>query len=156
MKKILACVIMAVLVLGCLTGCSTEFAAEEYDDNEKIAKTDHNVELGGSGGSLNDIMTKKSSKFNGRTTLGEVTVGTPTEIDVILNMSCSDGKAKLVLVDCDDNVYKIYEITPENNTTDGYVEGTMTVPTGRNKIKLVGVDCKDLVLEMSVTGCKWE
>ena len=45
------------------------------------------------------------------------------------------------------NVNTIVECTPDN-TTNGYITQTVSLKSGLNRIKIVGVGCKDIKLEL--------
>ena len=143
MKKVFLCVVLAVLVLASLTGCDTEFATEQYDDVEAIAgNTERTVKIAFAEQTSNEKYVATAGKFSGRQTLGERKFGGDVNVEVLVNMNLSEGKAKVVLVDGNGNVSTIVECTPDN--TEGSFSGMVKMTAGTNKIKLIGADAKDL------------
>lgn len=149
MKKkfvLLFCVLFCFLCLF-MTACSNEFAAEEYEDNNKISQNDRyakemsvfNIEDGG--------YSFTASKFNGRETLWTQSLKTDQDLEIHFKFSLSNGRAKVVHVDGKGNVTTLIECTPDTST-DGFVTKTVSLSSGRNRLKIVGYDCEDIDLTM--------
>lgn len=114
MKKnfiiVLICSIVC-LAIG-LTGCGNEFAKQEYNDAEKIAQIEDSYAKDNS--VFNPIDGGYSltvSKFNGRQTLWSKTLEKSAEIEIQFDFSISSGNAKVVYIDCNNNVTVLIEWT---------------------------------------------
>ena len=87
------------------------------------------------------------SKFDGRQTLWTDTLEESQSVEIELSFALTEGQAKIVHIDAEDNVTTLIECTPEN-PTDGYVTKTVSMTPGENRIKIVGYDCKNIDLKM--------
>lgn len=149
MKKKFVLLFCALFCFLCLfmTACSNEFAAEEYDDNNKISQNDRyakemsvfNTEDGG--------YSFTASKFSGRETLWTKSLKADRDLEINFKFGLSNGKAKVVHVDSEGNVTTLIECTPDTST-DGFVTKTISLSSGRNRLKIVGYDCEDIDLTM--------
>lgn len=136
---------LAVLLAMCMisTGCSNEFAVEQYDMSEKIAQSDQyakSMSVHNSDGSGFDFT---ASSFDGRETLWTEHAAEDRRIAVEISFSLSEGKAKLVHIDSSGNVTTIIECEPETSA-DGARTMTIALKEGSNRFKLVGYGCKEL------------
>lgn len=141
---------IVLLCLFCLmmTACSNKFAKREYDSDEKIAEnTDHYAKAVSVANSTNGEYSLTVSKFNGRETVWEETVKENQNIEVDINFSLSKGQAKIVYIDSEDNVTTLIECLPETST-DGFETKTLSLKSGKNRLKIVGYDCEDIDLKM--------
>ena len=68
-------------------------------------------------------------------------------VEIELSFALTEGQAKIVHIDAEDNVTTLIECTPET-PTDGYVTKTVSMTPGENRIKIVGYDCKNIDLKM--------
>ena len=146
MKNVKFLLILCVCFV--LTGCSNSFAQKEYNAADKIAETEDRYAKERS--VFNPIEGGYSlvvAKFDGRQTLWSKTMEEDKEIEIKIQMSLSEGTAKIVYIDDDGNVITIIECTPEN-TTNGYITQTVSLKSGFNRIKIVGSGCKNLELEL--------
>ena len=151
MLKKLKYVLLVILCL-CLTGCYNEYAETEYEDTEKIAATgDRYSKEISVFNHVNGEYILTVSKFDGRETLWTKSYKEASEVMLEVSLVLSEGQAKLVHIDEEDNVTTIVECTPEN-----CAEEAVTVPVaikkGKNRLKIVGYDCKDLELKMVFDG----
>ncbi len=140
MKRFLA-VLLALCVLA--TGCSNEFAVEQYDISEKIAQSDQyakSMSVHNSDGSGFDF---SAGSFDGRETLWTEYADEAKSIAVEISFSLSEGKAKLVHIDSSGNVTTLIECEPETSA-DGARTMTIALKEGSNRFKLVGYGCKEL------------
>lgn len=149
--KILKYVLLVILCL-CLIGCYNEYAETEYDDTEKIAATgDRYSKEMSIFNHVNGEHILTVSKFNGRETLWTKSYKEACEVMLEVSLVLSEGQAKLVHIDADDNVTTLVECTPDTCT-----EETVTIPVamqkGKNRIKIVGYDCEELELKMVFDG----
>lgn len=150
MKKIKV-LLIAVLCLVMATGCSNAFAKSEYDSNEKIIKTEDRYAKGNSSfGTIDGGYSLTVSEFDGRETLWTDTVEDNQDVEMEISFTLSGGKAKIVHINEEGDVKTIIECTPET-CTDEPVVTTVSMTSGRNRLKIVGYDCRDIELEMLFT-----
>lgn len=131
-----------------LTGCSNEFARNEYDSVEKIIES--GARYAKESSVFNQIDGGYSlvvSKFDGRQTLWTDTLEESQSVEIELSFTLTEGQAKIVHIDAEDNVTTLIECTPETST-DGSVIKTVSMTPGKNRIKIVGYDCKNIDLIM--------
>ena len=144
MKKII--IALAVLLVFCLIGCSNTYAKDEYNSLEKLAGEGDRYSKEGS--VFNPIEGGYSftvSKYDGRQTLRTWNISEDMELSMEILCSLTDGTGKLVHVDSEGNVTTLVEC---NKDTSAAVIRTVYLKKGRNDIKFVGYDCKNLDLKM--------
>lgn len=147
MLKKLKFVFMLVLCLG-FVGCNNEFAETEYNDTEKIAASgDRYAKEMSVFNHVNGEYSLTVSKFNGRETLWTKSYKEACEVTLEVSLVLSEGQAKLVHIDEDDNVTTIVECTPEGGMEES-VTVSVAMQKGENRLKIVGYDCKELELKM--------
>lgn len=145
--------VFMLLLLLCLllTGCNNEFAENEYDSAEKIAQTANSyAKVGSIFNPIEGGYEFTVSKFDGRETLWSHNLKEEKDMEIEFSFSLSNGKAKIVHIDADDNVTTLIECAPEK-CTDGYVKQVVSLNSGKNRLKIVGYDCEDLELKMLFT-----
>ncbi len=150
MKKavvgILICFVMCMSI--CLTGCSNEFAKQEYNDTEKIVQIeDRNMQVMSVFLQINGGYSLKVAKFDGRETLWKKNLIENTEMVIRLDMSISNGFAKVVYIDSDNNLTVLAECTEDDSKAQS-VTKTISLTSGLNRLKIVGYDCKEIDLKM--------
>lgn len=146
MKKIISLLVISLCL--CMTGCSNEFAEQEYTSDEKISQEmDRYAKVKSLFNTIDGGYILTVSEFDGRETLWSDTLDESQTIEIEISFSISAGQAKLVHVDADGNVTTVIECTPETST-DGLVAKTLELKQGRNRLKIVGYDCEDVYLEM--------
>lgn len=141
-------ILFVLLVCIILTGCNNSFAQKEYNAIDKIVKTEDRYAKEFS--VFNPIeggYSLKAAKFDGRETLWSETMEEDKDIELKIQMLLSDGTAKVVHIDEDDNVTTIIECTSES-ATNGYITQTVSLKRGLNRIKIVGKGCRDIELEL--------
>ena len=150
MKKnfiiVLICSIVC-LAIG-LTGCGNEFAKQEYNDTEKIAQIEDSYAKDNS--VFNPIDGGYSltvSKFSGRQTLWSKTLEKSAEIEIQFDFSISSGSAKVVYIDCNNNVTVLIECS-QNISNEQTATKTVSLTSGLNRLKIVGYNCKDIDLKI--------
>ena len=146
MKKLK--VLIFVLLCCFITGCSNEFAKQEYDSEEKISQEgDRYAKEISVFNSIDGGYSLTISKFDGRETLWTETVEEERNIEIDFSFSLSAGQAKIVHIDAQVNVTTVIECMPET-CTDGVVTKTVALKSGKNRLKIVGYDCEDIDLKM--------
>ena len=150
MKKnfiiVLICSIVC-LAIG-LTGCGNEFAKQEYNDAEKIAQIEDRYAKDNSfSNHIDGGYTLTVSKFNGRQTLWSKTLEKSAEIEIQFDFSISSGNAKVVYIDCNNNVTVLIECS-QNDSNEQTATKTVSLTSGLNRLKIVGYDCKDIDLKI--------
>ena len=150
MKKIVIIVLIYLIIcvtIG-LTGCGNNFAKQEYNDAEKIVQIDDRYAKDNS--VFNPIDGGYSltvSKFNGRQTLWNKTLEKSSEIEMQLDLGISSGSAKVVYIDCNNNVTVLIECS-QNGSNEQTATKTVSLTSGSNRLKIVGYDCKDIDLKI--------
>lgn len=142
-KKFLIFVALFVIFL---IGCSNTYAKEEYNSLEKLVSQGDRYSKAGS--VFNPIEGGYSftvSKFDGRQTLYTWNIPEDKELSMEIICSLTDGTGKLVHVDADGNATTLVECDEETSVA---VIKTILLKQGRNDIKFVGYDCKNLDLKM--------
>ncbi len=141
---VLICLIVCVTI-G-LTGCGNEFAKQEYNDAEKIAQIEDRYAKDNSfSNHIDGGYTLTVSKFNGRQTLWNKTLEKSSEIEMQLDLGISSGSAKVVYIDCNNNVTVLIECS-QNGSNEQTATKTVSLTSGLNRLKIVGYDCKDIDL----------
>ena len=138
------------LILLCLfiTGCSNEFAKEEYDSVDKIIGSgDRYAKESSVFNQIDGGYSFVVSKFDGRQTLWTDTLEESQIVEIELSFALTKGQAKIVHIDAEDNVTTLIECTPET-ATDGYITKTVSMAPGENRIKIIGFDCKNIDLKI--------
>lgn len=144
-RRIILCISLLCLFL---TACSNEFARREYDADEKIAQAgDRYAKQLSVFNPIDGGYSLTASKFDGRETLWTESVEEDQEIEIDVSFQLTNGKAKLVHVDSDGNVTTVIECLPETST-DGSVTKTVSLKSGKNRLKIVGYDCEDVDLKI--------
>lgn len=146
-KTFFTILILGIMILG-ITGCSTEFAKEEYDDAEKIVQTrDHTVESNSAFKSVNGSHSFTASKFDGRKTLWKKSLSKNVDVEIQFELSISSGYAKIVYIDSDNTITVLVECSQDDSTK---LSGTKIISftSGLNQLKVVAYDCKDLSLKL--------
>lgn len=141
---------LLLLILLCLfmTGCSNEFAEKEYDSDKKIAKTeDRYAKENSVFNPIDGGYSLTVSKFDGRETLWTDTVEDEQDIEIDFSFTLSQGQAKIVHIDAEGNVTTVMECSPETSTVE-FITKTVSLKSGKNRLKIVGYDCKDVDLKM--------
>ncbi len=143
---VLICLIVCVTI-G-LTGCGNEFAKQEYNDAEKIAQIEDRYAKDNSfSNHIDGGYTLTVSKFNGRQTLWNKTLEKSSEIEMQLDLGISSGSAKVVYIDCNNNVTVLIECS-QNGSNEQTATKTVSLTSGLNRLKIVGYDCKDIDLKI--------
>ena len=140
--------LLALLMCVLLTGCNNDFAKKEYNDMDKIAKTEDRYAKEKS--VFNPIDGGYSlvvEKFDGRETLWTKKLEEDKDIEIKIKLSLSDGTVKVVHIDDEGVVTTIIEYTGEQST-DGYITKTVSLKKGLNRVKIIGYGCRDIDLEI--------
>lgn len=149
MKKKFVLLFCSLFCFLCLfmTACSNEFAAEEYDDNNKISQNDRYAKEMSVFNTADGVYSFTASKFSGRETLWTKSLNADRDLEIQFKFGLSNGKAKVVHIDSEGNVTTLIECTPDTST-DGFVTKTVSLSSGHNRLKIVGYDCEDIDLQM--------
>ncbi|MDE6731654.1 MAG: hypothetical protein K2J77_02100 [Oscillospiraceae bacterium] len=150
MKKSIFLLILAVCVF--FSGCSNEFAKEDYNNTSKIAQTDNYAAQVSKTTTKNGSVTFSVSKFDGYITIWEQTMTSDTNLPANVSLSLASGTAKLVLVDGNRNVTTLVEHKSEASndiTGKSSPDAVVRLTKGKNMIKLVGYDCEKVEVEIT-------
>lgn len=141
----------ALFCVLCLlvTGCNYEFTSEDYNDEKKIAQnSDVYTKVLSVFNTADGVYSLTADKFKGYETLWTKSLDEDTDLEIQLDLSIAKGQAKVVHIDSDGNVTKLIECTPDTST-DGYVTKTVSLKKGKNRLKIVGVECEELDLKIT-------
>ena len=149
MRKFLL-ITLAVLCLF-LTGCSNEYAKEEYYSDEKIAWEGDRFskEAAVLSGNTGENISFSAGRFDGRQTLTIRHADEEKDVRVAISLSLEKGQAKVVLVDPEKNIQTLMECSAAMKMT-GSTTATMHFTEGKNRIKIVGYGCEGLELKLEI------
>ena len=140
--------ILAICLCLLLTGCSNNFARQEYNATEKIAREeDHYAKVNSVFNQIQGGYSLDMDKFDGRQTLWSESSDAERDIEVNFSFTLSSGKAKIVHIDDAGNVTTIVEFTPETSEKE-YVKKTISLKSGQNRLKIVGYGCEGIEMKM--------
>lgn len=140
--------LLAVLCM-LMTGCSNEYAKTEYDSDKKIAAEGDRYSKNKSLFNTSDgEYSLTVAQYDGRETLWTDWTDKDQDVGIKLSLSLSKGRAKVVYVDDEGNITTIIECSPED-CTDGYITKNLSLKKGKNRIKIVGYDCRNIDLKFS-------
>lgn len=146
MKKSL--ILLVVLLCMFMTACNNEFAKQDYNSVEKIAKEeDHYAKESSIFNPIEGGYSLIVSKFDGYQTLWSGRVEEEQEMEIDFSFTLSGGQAKIVHIDDVGNVTTVIECSPES-CTDEIVTKTVFLKSGKNRLRIVGYDCENIDLEM--------
>lgn len=154
MKKSVLLLILAQIMMICMlfSGCSNEFAKEDYNNTSKIAQTDNYAAQMSKTTAKNGSVKFSVSKFDGYITIWEQTMTSDTNLPANVSLSLASGTAKLVLVDGNNNVTTLVEHKSEASddiTGKASPDSVVRLTNGQNMIKLVGYDCEEVEVEIT-------
>ena len=146
MKK--SCILLVIVLCMFMTGCSNKFAENEYDSVGKIVENeDRYAKENSIFNPIDGGYSLTVSKFDGRQTLWTDTLENSQSVEIEFSFVLTEGQAKIVHIDAEGNVTTLIECTPETST-DGYVTKTVSMTSGKNRLKIVGFDCENIDLKM--------
>lgn len=144
--SVLICLILCTTLI--LVGCGNGFARRDYNDTEKIVQIEDRYAKDNS--VFNPIdggFSLTVSKFDGRQTLWNKTLEENADIEVRLELSISSGHAKIVFIDCDNNIIVLAECS-QDNSNEQSVTKNLSLTVGLNRFKIVGYNCKNIDLKL--------
>ena len=145
--RIFVAVTMSIMLIGCN---NTLEAKKDYNNDNKIAnQKDHYYKNRSVLNTKDNTIDFTVASFDGRETLWSEEYEEEQEIQINIGLEITEGHGKLVHVDEDGTVTTIVECRPDSLVVK---KSTYTVPMkkGKNKIKFVGYDCKDIALSMEI------
>lgn len=150
MKKLMLLLTVTVCIL--LSGCSNAFAKEQYNDDQKIAASDHYAATMLKTTRTNAGCSLEASKLDGWITVWTYSSNEDMTVNANVSIGLKKGTAKIVHIDGNGNVSTLMEYESDGGSTDvtgeGSADRTIRLSKGENKIKIAGYDCE--VVEMSV------
>lgn len=150
MKKVVSSILILLVCCSaiCLTGCSNDFAKQEYNDNKKIVQNSWRYSSVKSVfKTIDGGYSFTAWKFDGRQNLLKITRKRNEEMEVRYDLSISSGYVKVVCIDSDDNLTVLVECTQDDSTEQSGAK-TVALTSGLNIFKIVGYDCKDVSLKL--------
>lgn len=152
MKKIAVILSMALCLF--LTGCSNEYAKNEYDDLSKIvANNDRYTQTMAVTKTNKSGFSLEIGGFDGRYSVFNYFSDSDREMIYNLTFELGGGTAKIVFADAAGNAVTLAERKASENDAEGIVtkNGTLQMKKGRNSFKLVGYDVKNVKAEFSMS-----
>lgn len=153
MKKF--AVLMTAALCMLFAGCNNKFARDEYDDPAKIVSSDRYAKEKSVINTNDSGFSLEIGSFDGRETVWEYTADEDGELNFTASLELSDGQAKLVFVDADNNITTLAEL-PEGKTASeidptgvGLENAAVNLKKGENRFKLVGCGAKNVKAEFS-------
>lgn len=130
--------IMIFIVLSMvLVGCSKNYMASIYNDNEKISSDANSFNLDVDKQSIDGQNFKGViKKIEGMDTIWTYESDKDMELDMTYLLNVVSGKLKLVLISPDSSVTTLIERSKESEVVD-YATNTLQIKKGLNRIKIV-------------------
>lgn len=152
MRKKINMLLVIILSVLLVAGCSLNNGARVYDNEKMIVENFNTYNLVKSKQSMSDNhLTGSAEKMEGMGTVWEFTASEDTDVNLTYQITVSAGKAKLVLISPDDSLTTLAEfiadVDMEHESTD-----TFKAMKGKNRIKLVGG--KGTKIEYEITADK--
>ncbi len=143
--QIVACIALCAV----LVGCNTDFAKTDYNDDAKIARdADQCVQLVSTQLTVNENFKYTCGQFDGRLEVWKKNIKDNNEISLDIELSVKEGNAKVVLVNPDGKVQVLAECA-DGETSVSVTDLQLSLKSGKNRIKVVGYECKDLEVKMN-------
>lgn len=137
--------LLLFLLILCMSGCSNSYAKEEYYSEEKlVAQGDRYSKKGSVFKSIDGGYSFTVSGFDGRETLKIWNVKEAQDLELNVFFSLSSGHGKLICVDENESITTLLEYTSRQEQTDEALSLTVPLSSGKNRLKFVGYDCKDV------------
>ena len=160
MRKKINMLLVIILSVLLVAGCSLNNGARVYDNEKMIVENFNTYNLVKSKQSMSDnhegiqffkYNTGSAEKMEGMGTVWEFMASEDTDVNLTYQITVSAGKAKLVLISPDDSLTILAEFTADvdmgHESTD-----TFKAMKGKNRIKLVGG--KGTKIEYEITADK--
>lgn len=130
--------VMIFIVLSMvLVGCSKNYMASIYNDNEKISSDANSFNLDVDKQSIDGQEFKGViKKIEGMDTIWTYESDKDMELDMTYLLNVVSGKLKLVLISPDSSVTTLIERSKESEVVD-YATNTLQIKKGLNRIKIV-------------------
>lgn len=120
-----------------LVGCSKNYMASIYNDNEKISSDANSFNLDVDKQSIDGQKSKGViKKIEGMDTIWTYESDKDMELDMTYLLNVVSGKLKLVLISPDSSVTTLIERSKESEVVD-YATNTLQIKKGLNRIKIV-------------------
>lgn len=148
LKALFAAVIACVCLA--LSACGLSFTEADYDSAAAITGVDKYTRTLCVSNKLNDSYYCTADTFKGIDTVWSKNFSQDAVITVDIALSISAGKAKIVHIDADGTVTTLVECTEEAKEKDE--TKSLSVKSGRNRLKLVILDGRDLNITVSVSA----
>lgn len=144
MKKIvLVCIVMLVV----LSGCSSNMMNGLYKNDERILSTNNSYNLNGEEQEIDGQTYKGNVEFEGMDTIWVYKAESNCEIEMSYLLSVLEGKAKLVLIASDGTLTTIAENTNKSKDEELTVT-SLSLLAGENRIKLIAANKAQIELEI--------
>lgn len=137
MKMKYACGVILLSIVILFTGCSTNYMASIYNNDEKISSNTNSFNLdieeqNIDGQQFSGIL----KKMEGMDTIWTYDSEEDKDLDMTYLLDVTTGKLKLVLISPDNSLTTLIETTNQSDVTS-YTTNTIQVKKGLNRIKMV-------------------
>lgn len=142
--------ILAVLLMGCLTACASNPMTAVYNDDAKIASQSNTYNLINCEQDIEGQNYKANiEKIEGMDTVWTYEATEDETVELTYFVSVYSGKVKLVLIAPDNSLTVITEMTPETKSED--VQTCMLdLQQGENRIKIVGAENTKVDVDLTI------
>ena len=147
-KKRIVLMVISLMIISLLIGCSNNSINALYDDNSKIAKSHDSFGLNNSNETIESGVYTGKLKLTGFGTIWKYESSEDFDLDAPYTLSVKSGKAKIFVISPDNTVINLVENIP-NSTMEETTSLTIPIKKGTNRIKLVGYKKADINIEFA-------
>ena len=147
MRNIIGCI--AIITFLC-TGCSSSKMGDIYMQDDKITNEGDSYSLHKEEQSIEGQVYTGQLEFEGMDTLWDYEAAEDMEVEVSYCLSVSQGKAKLVYIDSNDQPHIIVE-NKDRVKTEELENVVLQIKKGRNRIKLVAMNRAQINLRFKIS-----
>lgn len=147
MKKI----VLLIITLALISGCSTSKAASVYDDETLLVESHDIRKLEDTKEEFSTHEYHTTLKLEGSATVWTIDSKQQQKLNMEYELQVRSGKAKLILIQPDNHIV----LLSEKENVEGTVSGssipadTVTLQTGISRIRLIGKDMAEINLRIS-------
>ncbi len=140
--SLIACVCFA------FTACGLNISEADYNSAAKIAGGDMKASVLSVKNTHGNSCAYTAKKFEGWDTVWSKSLSEDAEITVTVSLAITAGKAKIVLIAANGSITTLIECTEVSTENDA--TQTLSLKSGRNKLKLVALASQDLDMTLTV------
>lgn len=147
MKKIIVtgCIISALIISGCSVNIKSV-----YSNTNKISSNTNSFNLNNENQSIDNQSYVGKLEFEGMDTIWTYNAEKNEEVEISYLLSVTKGKAKLVLINSNEELETIIENKDNTQPTDMNSK-KLSLTKGENRIKLVAQDNAQIELKINIS-----